>query len=48
MSAAHSHQRDALLEQLRSLVGRRYVLTGEQQTRRFRKGHRTGEGRCWR
>lgn len=44
MSAAHSHQRDALLEQLRSLVGRRYVLTGEQQTRRFRKGHRTGEG----
>ncbi len=45
MSAAQTHQRDALLEQLRSLVGRRYVLTGEQQTRRFRKGHRTGEGR---
>ena len=44
MSAAQTHQRDALLEQLRSLVGRRYVLTGEQQTRRFRKGHRTGEG----
>ncbi len=34
-----------MLEQLRSLVGRRHVLTGEQQTRRFRKGHRTGEGR---
>ncbi|WVM91183.1 hypothetical protein ULG90_13285 [Halopseudomonas pachastrellae] len=46
MSVAQTqpHQRDALLEQLRSLVGRRYVLTGEQQTRRFRKGHRTGEG----
>ena len=30
MSAAQTHQRDALLEQLRSLVGRRYVVIGEQ------------------
>ncbi|MFI8745290.1 D-lactate dehydrogenase [Pseudomonas sp. NPDC077186] len=36
--------RDALLAQLRQVVGDAYVLTGEQATRRFRKGHRTGQG----
>lgn len=36
--------RDALLTQLRQLVGGAHVLTDEQATRRFRKGHRTGEG----
>jgi len=36
--------REALLAQLRSAVGAAHVLTGDQATRRFRKGHRTGEG----
>jgi len=36
--------RDALLAQLRAAVGPAHVLTGDQATRRFRKGHRTGEG----
>ncbi|GLX13403.1 D-lactate dehydrogenase [Pseudomonas straminea] len=36
--------RDALLKQLRDAVGRDHVLTDAQSTRRFRKGHRTGEG----
>ncbi|RRV26229.1 D-lactate dehydrogenase [Pseudomonas sp. o96-267] len=36
--------RDALLAQMRQIVGTRHVLTDEQATRRFRKGHRTGEG----
>ncbi|WP_205880106.1 D-lactate dehydrogenase [Lampropedia aestuarii] len=35
---------DQLLAQLRGFVGQRHVLTDEQSTRRFRKGHRTGEG----
>lgn len=39
-----SISRDALLESLRTLVGNDHVLTDEQSTRRFRKGHRTGEG----
>ncbi|HSC84327.1 MAG TPA: D-lactate dehydrogenase [Pseudomonas sp.] len=36
--------RDALLANLRQVVGNDHVLTDEQSTRRFRKGHRTGEG----
>lgn len=36
--------RDALLGQMRQIVGASHVLTDEQSTRRFRKGHRTGEG----
>ncbi|WP_277373919.1 D-lactate dehydrogenase [Pseudomonas sp. AA-38] len=36
--------RDALLTQMRQIVGASHVLTDEQATRRFRKGHRTGEG----
>jgi len=36
--------RDALLAQMRQIVGGSHVLTDEQATRRFRKGHRTGEG----
>ncbi|KAF1049291.1 D-lactate dehydrogenase [Xylophilus sp.] len=36
--------REALLDQLREAVGAAHVLTGDQATRRFRKGHRTGEG----
>ncbi len=36
--------REALLAQLRAAVGPAHVLTGDQATRRFRKGHRTGEG----
>nr|WP_312988235.1 D-lactate dehydrogenase [Comamonas koreensis] len=36
--------RDALLAQLCAAVGPAHVLTGDQATRRFRKGHRTGEG----
>ena len=36
--------RDALLAQMRQIVGSSHVLTDEQSTRRFRKGHRTGEG----
>ncbi|SFE08995.1 D-lactate dehydrogenase [Paracidovorax konjaci] len=36
--------REALLAQLRAAVGAAHVLTGAQATRRFRRGHRTGEG----
>lgn len=35
---------DALLGQMRQIVGASHVLTDEQSTRRFRKGHRAGEG----
>jgi D-lactate dehydrogenase len=35
---------DTLLQQLRQAVGAAHVLTHDQATRRFRKGHRTGEG----
>ena len=35
---------DALLKTLRDTVGNQHVLTDEQSTRRFRKGHRTGDG----
>ncbi|MGF0333916.1 D-lactate dehydrogenase [Ectopseudomonas toyotomiensis] len=44
MTAAASITRDALLAQMRQIVGSNHVLTDEQATRRFRKGHRTGEG----
>lgn len=44
MTAAVSITRDALLAQMRQIVGSSHVLTDEQATRRFRKGHRTGEG----
>ncbi|SDQ01500.1 D-lactate dehydrogenase [Ectopseudomonas guguanensis] len=44
MTAAASLSRDALLAQMRQIVGASHVLTDEQSTRRFRKGHRTGEG----
>ncbi|MDA8521911.1 D-lactate dehydrogenase [Acidovorax sp. NCPPB 4044] len=36
--------RDVLLAQLRAAVGKAHVLTDPQATRRFRRGHRTGEG----
>lgn len=39
-----SISRDALLASLREVVGNDHVLTDEQSTRRFRKGHRTGDG----
>lgn len=44
MSSVPPVPREALLAQLRSAVGAAHVLTGDQATRRFRKGHRTGEG----
>jgi len=43
-AATTSVTREALLTQMRQIVGTRHVLTDEQATRRFRKGHRTGEG----
>ncbi|WP_407866734.1 D-lactate dehydrogenase [Phyllobacterium phragmitis] len=33
-----------LVEQLRTIVGRRHVLTGDTETRRFRQGYRYGGG----
>ena len=33
-----------VLSELKSIVGSRYVLTGERATERFRKGYRSGEG----
>lgn len=39
-----SISRDTLLATLREAVGSEHVLTDEQSTRRFRKGHRTGSG----
>lgn len=35
---------DRLLESLRSVVGRRHVLTSDRATRRYRRGYRSGEG----
>jgi len=35
----------ALIETFQAIVGRRHVLVGDRQTRRFRKGYRFGEGR---
>lgn len=37
--------RTDLLQQLRSIVGQAHVLTDDRSTRRYRKGHRTGEGK---
>lgn len=37
-------QNTALLTLLKKTVGTKHVLTHDQQTRRFRKGHRYGEG----
>lgn len=39
-----SISRETLLATLREAVGSEHVLTDEQSTRRFRKGHRTGDG----
>ncbi|MEJ2802061.1 D-lactate dehydrogenase [Comamonadaceae bacterium PP-2] len=36
--------REAVLNRLRQVVGAAHVLTDDAQTRRFRKGHRTGQG----
>lgn len=33
-----------VIAQLRKIVGKRHVLTGERRTQRFRKGFRSGEG----
>lgn len=33
-----------LLDRLRTIVGRRHVLTGDRATARFRRGYRSGEG----
>ncbi|MCF7749954.1 D-lactate dehydrogenase [Bacillus subtilis subsp. subtilis] len=35
---------DALLRQLRDIVGHAHVLSGDKPTRRFRKGYRFGDG----
>jgi hypothetical protein len=35
------------LDDLRSIVGRRYVLTSLESTRRYRKGFRFGTGPRW-
>ena len=35
----------SLLSRFRNLIGSRYVLVGDRQTRRFRKGYRFGEGK---
>ena len=45
MAAADDRRHAALLAQLQSVVGTAHVLTGEQATRRFRRGHRSGEGK---
>lgn len=37
--------RTALVASLQSIVGQRYVLTGDEATRRYRKGFRFGEGK---
>ncbi len=43
-ASATAVPRETLLGQLRAAVGAAHVLTDDQATRRFRKGHRTGEG----
>lgn len=43
-SGAH-HARASLAGALKSIVGSRYVLTGDESTRRYRTGFRFGEGR---
>lgn len=46
-NARPATQADAasVLAQLRGIVGAAHVLTRDQDTRRFRKGHRSGEGK---
>lgn len=44
-AAAQPVSAEALLGQLRQIAGSAHVLTHERDTRRFRKGHRTGQGR---
>ena len=39
-------QTSRLIEDLRSIVGARYVLTGGEETRRYRTGYRYGSGRA--
>ncbi|SMP01267.1 D-lactate dehydrogenase [Shimia sagamensis] len=36
--------KDQVIAQLRNIVGKRHVLTGDRRTQRFRKGFRSGEG----
>ncbi|MDR6215064.1 D-lactate dehydrogenase [Paracidovorax wautersii] len=43
-ASATAVPRETLLGQLRAAVGAAHVLTDDQATRRFRKGHRAGEG----
>lgn len=43
-AVATTVSRDTLLARMRQIVGDSHVLIDEQATRRFRKGHRTGEG----
>jgi D-lactate dehydrogenase len=43
-TASPSISSDALLAQLRSIVGAEHVLTAERDTRRYRKGYRYGDG----
>ncbi|WP_395062025.1 D-lactate dehydrogenase [Paraburkholderia silvatlantica] len=40
-----SAAREPLVASLRAVVGRQHVLTGDEATRRYRKGFRFGEGR---
>lgn len=42
MTAASQPDAATLLARLSAIVGPQHALTGEQDTRRFRKGHRTG------
>jgi len=35
-----------LLDKLRSIAGKRHVLTGDTETRRFRQGYRYGGGQA--
>jgi D-lactate dehydrogenase len=39
-------KRPALLDELAAIVGRKYLLTGNGATRRYRRGFRFGEGRA--
>lgn len=43
-TVSHPISGDALLAQLKSIVGDSYVLTEERNTRRYRKGYRYGDG----
>jgi D-lactate dehydrogenase len=45
-AARHDAARDnaRFLEELRTIVGRRYVLTSPERTRRYRTGFRFGTG----